>query len=80
VDFGVHDYHSATICFHRKRCISVSTTRTIQTQDQGAKKFGSSKDFEVRDVLKKELGSNRPSSYQADRHGYLPEVKREISV
>jgi hypothetical protein len=49
-------------------------------QDQGVKKFGSSKDFEVRDVLKKEPGSNRPSSYQADRHSYLPEVKREIPV
>jgi hypothetical protein len=42
------------------------------------RKFGSSKDFEVRDVLEKEARSNGPTSYQADRHGYLPEVKIEI--
>jgi hypothetical protein len=52
----------------------------IRTWDRGAKKFESLKDFEVRDILKKELGSNGPNSYQVDRHGYLPEVKREISV
>jgi hypothetical protein len=45
---------------------------------RGVGKFGSSKDFELCGVLKKEPRSNRPSSYQADRHGYLPEVKIEI--
>jgi hypothetical protein len=69
---------SVTIRFPRKRCLSILTTRTIQTQDRGAKKIGSSKDFEVRGVLEKGPGSNGPNSYQADRHGYLPEVKREI--
>jgi hypothetical protein len=42
----------------RKRCLSVSTTRVIRTQDQGPKKFGSSKDFEVRNVLEKVLRFN----------------------
>jgi hypothetical protein len=42
------------IHFSRKRCLSVSTTRAIQTRDQGDKKFRSLKDFEVRDVHKKE--------------------------
>jgi hypothetical protein len=68
------------ICFPRKRCFSVSTTRTIHTWDRGAEKFRSSKDFEVCDVLEKEPGSNRSNSYQADRHDYLPEVKRDIPV
>jgi hypothetical protein len=39
----------------------------------------SSKDFEICGVLKKELRSNGYTSYQADRHGYLPEVKIEIT-
>jgi hypothetical protein len=71
---------SVTIYFSRKRCLSVSTTHTIQTRDRGAKKFGSLKDFEVRDVLEKEPRPNRSNSYQVDRHGYLPEVKREIPL
>jgi hypothetical protein len=37
------------------------------------------KDFEIRDVLEKESRSNGPTSYQADQHGYLSEVKIEIS-
>jgi hypothetical protein len=68
------------IRFPRKRCLSVSTTRMIWMWDRGAKNFGSSKDFKVHDVLNKELGFNGPNSYQADRHGYLSEVKREILV
>jgi hypothetical protein len=50
----------------------------IQTRIQGVRKFGSSKYFEVHGVLEKEPRSNGPSSYQADRHGYLSEVKIEI--
>jgi hypothetical protein len=42
--------------------------------------YKSSKDFEVRGILEKESESNGPNSYQADRHDYLPEVKREILV
>jgi hypothetical protein len=38
---------------------------------------GSSKDFEIRGVLEKEPRSAGRTSYQADRHGYLPEVKIE---
>jgi hypothetical protein len=38
----------------KKRCLSVSTTRAIQTWDRGAKKFGSLKDFEVHSIHKKE--------------------------
>jgi hypothetical protein len=42
------------IHFLRKRCISASTTRAIQTWDRGAEKFESLKDFEVCDIHKKE--------------------------
>jgi hypothetical protein len=50
---------SVTINFSRKRYLSVSTTSAIRTQDREAKKFRSLKDFEVRDVLEKELRVNR---------------------
>jgi hypothetical protein len=43
-----------TIHFPRKRCISVSTTRAIQTRNQEAKKFGSLKYFEVHNIREKE--------------------------
>jgi hypothetical protein len=39
---------------------------------------GSSKKFEIHGILKKESRSTRCTSRQADRHGYLPEVKIEI--
>jgi hypothetical protein len=38
---------------------------------------GSSKDFKIHDALKKEPRSTGCTSYQVDRHGYLPEVKIE---
>jgi hypothetical protein len=64
MEFGVHNSirfictagDSVIIHFPRKRCFSVSTNRTIQTRDRGAEKFGGLKDFEVRGILKKELG------------------------
>jgi hypothetical protein len=37
----------------------------------------SSKDFEIHGVLKKEPRSTRRTSYQVDRHCYLPKVKIE---
>jgi hypothetical protein len=40
---------------------------------------GSSKDFEIYGILEKEPRSVKHTSYQADRHGYLPEVKIESS-
>jgi hypothetical protein len=40
---------------------------------------GSSKDFEIRSVLEKEARSTGRTSYQVDRHDYLPEVKIESS-
>jgi hypothetical protein len=46
---------SVTIHFPRKRCLSVLTTCAIWRWDQGAKKFGSLKDFDVRGFDKKEL-------------------------
>jgi hypothetical protein len=67
---------SVTIRFPRKMCLSVSTTYTIRMWDQGAKKLGSSKDFEVCGILKKEPRSNGPNSYEANQHGYMPEVKK----
>jgi hypothetical protein len=39
---------------------------------------GSSKNFEIRGILKKESRSTGCTSHQADRYGYLPEVKIEI--
>jgi hypothetical protein len=39
---------------------------------------GSSKYFEIHDALKKEPRSTGRTSFQSDRHGYLPEVKIEI--
>jgi hypothetical protein len=68
------------IHFPRKRCLSVSTICTIWMRDRGFEKFGSSKDFDVRDILNKEPGFNEHNSYQANWHSYLPEVKREIPV
>jgi hypothetical protein len=40
---------------------------------------GSSKDFEIYGILEKEPRSAEHTSYQADRHGYLTEVKIESS-
>jgi hypothetical protein len=37
------------------------------------------KKFEIRGVLKKESRFTGRTSHQADQHGYLPEVKVEIS-
>jgi hypothetical protein len=42
----------------KRDAFSVSTTHAIQTRDRGAKKFESLKDFEVCDVLEKELRFN----------------------
>jgi hypothetical protein len=39
---------------------------------------GSSKDFEIYGILEKEPKSVKHTSYQADRHGYLPEVKYKV--
>jgi hypothetical protein len=36
------------------------------------------KKIEIRGVLKKEARSTGRTSHQADRHGYLPEVKMKI--
>jgi hypothetical protein len=47
--------------------------------DLRSRGVGSSKDFEIRGILKKELRSTGRTNYQADRHGYLFEVKIEIS-
>jgi hypothetical protein len=49
---------SVMIHFPRKKCLSVSTSRAIRTQDRGAKKIRSLKDFEVRDIHKKEPWDN----------------------
>jgi hypothetical protein len=42
----------------KRDAFSVSTTHAIRTRDRGAKKFESLKDFEVCDVLEKELRFN----------------------
>jgi hypothetical protein len=43
--------------------------------DSGSWRF---KKFEIRGGLKKESRSTERTSHQADRHGYLSEVKIEI--
>jgi hypothetical protein len=50
--------------------------------DADARSWGieSSKDFEIRGVLEKEPRPAERTSYQADRHGYLPKVKIESSA
>jgi hypothetical protein len=58
-----------TFCFNR------SCNPDADARSRGV---GSSKDFEIRGILKKELRPTGRTSYQADRHGYLPEVKIEI--
>jgi hypothetical protein len=57
-----------TFCFNRPRNPEV---------DARSRGVGSSKDFEIRGVLEKEPRSAGRTSYQANRHGYLPEVKIE---
>jgi hypothetical protein len=59
-----------TFCFNRPRNSDV---------DARIRGVGSSKDFEIHGILEKEPRSARRTSYQADRHSYLPEVKIESS-
>jgi hypothetical protein len=58
-----------TFCFNCPRNLGV---------DARSREVGSSKDFKISCVLKKEPRSVRRTSYQVDRHGYLLEVKIEI--
>jgi hypothetical protein len=57
-----------TFCFNRPR---------NPGSDARSRGVGSSKGFEIRGVLEKEPNFIGRTSYQADRHGYLPEVKIE---
>jgi hypothetical protein len=57
-----------TLCFNRP------CDPDVDARSQGV---GSSKDFEIRDILEKEPRSARCTSYQADQNGYLPELKIE---
>jgi hypothetical protein len=59
-----------TFCFNRPR------NPDVDARSWGV---GSSKDFEICGILEKETRSTRRISYQADRNGYLPEVKIERS-
>jgi hypothetical protein len=59
-----------TFCFNRPCNLDA---------DARSRGVGSSKDFETRGILEKEPRSVERTSYQADRHGYLPEVKIESS-
>jgi hypothetical protein len=45
--------------------------------DERSRGVGSSKDFEIHDIIEKEPRSAGRTSYQADRHSYLPEVTIE---
>jgi hypothetical protein len=69
---------SVMIHFSKKICLSVSTTRAIRTQDRGAKKFRTLKDFEVCGVRKKEPWDKRIRSINPI--GTVICLKQEISV
>jgi hypothetical protein len=60
-----------TFCFNRPR-----------NPDADARSWGvrSLKDFEICGILEKEPRPTGCTSYQADQHGYLPEVKIESSA
>jgi hypothetical protein len=61
----------ATFCFNRPH------NPNADVRSQGV---GSSKDFKIRSVLEKEPRPAGCTSYQVDRHGYLPEVKIKSSA
>jgi hypothetical protein len=63
--------------FHEKKVTFRFNACAIRTQMRGV---GNLKDFEIRGVLEKEPRPAGHTSYQADRHGYLPEVKIESST
>jgi hypothetical protein len=65
------------IHFLRKRVTFCFNRPHNPDTDARSRGVGSSKDFEICGVLKKEPRSAGCTSYQADRHGYLPEVKIE---
>jgi hypothetical protein len=67
------------IRFPRKRCLFVSTTHAIRPRNRGMKSL------EVQNILKSAASSKRnlgstDEIYQADRHGYLLNVKKEILI
>jgi hypothetical protein len=72
--------NGATIRFPRKKvtfCFNHPRNPDADARSQGV---GSSKDFEIHGVLEKEPRPAGHISYQANRHGYLPEVKIESSA
>jgi hypothetical protein len=65
------------IHFPRKRVTFYFNRPRNPDTDATSRGVGSSKDFEICGILEKEPRSAGRTSYQADRHGYLPEVKIE---
>jgi hypothetical protein len=65
-----------TIRFPRKIIFCFNCPRHLDA-DVKSRGVGSLKDFEIRSVIEKEPRSARCTSYQADRNGYLHEVKIE---
>jgi hypothetical protein len=68
----------ATIHFPRKKVTFHFNHQRNPDVDARSRGVGSSKDFEIRGALEKEARPVGCTSYQADRHGYLPEVKIEV--
>jgi hypothetical protein len=68
-----------TVHFPRKKITFYFNCPRNPDADARSQGVGSSKDFEIHDILEKEPRSARRTSYQADWHGYLPEVKIESS-
>jgi hypothetical protein len=58
-----------TFCFNHPR------NPDVDARSRGVR---SSKDFEIHGLLEKEPSPAGRTSYQADQHGYLPEVKIEV--
>jgi hypothetical protein len=65
------------IRFPRKKITFYFNRLRNPDADARSQGVGSSKDFKIHGVLEKEPRSARRTSYQADRNGYLPEVKIE---
>jgi hypothetical protein len=73
--------NGAMIRFPRKKKITFCFNRTRSPNaDVRSRGVESSKYFEIRGILEKEPRPAGHISYQADQHGYLPEVKIESSA
>jgi hypothetical protein len=69
-----------TINFLRKKVTFHFNRPHNPDADARSRGFGNSKGFEICGILENKPRPAGCTSYQADRHGYLPEVKIESSA